>query len=322
MLVRKLEELGIGRPSTYAPIISTIQKRKYVEKLNKPAEERILLVLRLRNGKIIEKTVKEKFNTQKNKLFPTDIGIIVNKFLTLNFEEIMDFNFTASVEEEFDKIASGEKNWRVMIDEFYQPFHELVNKTGNESVRFKDSRILGTDPKSGRSVSARLGRYGPMIQIGDAEEDVKPRFASLPENLRLETVTLEEALRLFEYPRNLGEHEGTAVLLSVGRFGPYIKYGSSNFSLGKAADTAGITLEAAIIIITEQKDKAGKKIIHEFPEDPSIKVVDGRYGPYITHKRENIRIPAGYTAEDLTLADCRTIIAEAGKKPKRTKKKS
>ncbi|MCF7920145.1 MAG: type I DNA topoisomerase [Candidatus Cloacimonetes bacterium] len=322
MLVRKLEELGIGRPSTYAPIISTIQKRKYVEKLSKPALERTLLILRLRKGKISEKTKKEKYNAQKNKLFPTDIGTIVNKFLTLNFQEIMDFNFTASVEEEFDRIANGEINWQEMIDIFYKPFHALVEKTGKESERFKGSRELGIDPESGRPVFARLGRYGPMIQIGEAEDKDKPRFASLQDSQRLETITLAEALKLFAYPRTLGSYNDEEVLLAVGRYGPYIKCGKRNFSLERGVDTGSVTLAEAIIIIEDQQEKTNKKMLREFSEEPAIKVLNGRYGAYITYNKTNYRIPEKYDAETLTLEECRQIIEETPKKLKRGKKKS
>ena len=322
MLVRKLEELGIGRPSTYAPIISTIQKRKYVEKLNKPALERTLIVIRLKKGKIVEKTKNEKYNAQKNKLFPTDIGIVVNKFLKLNFEEIMDFNFTASVEEEFDKIANGKKEWQKMIDEFYVPFHQQVEKTGNESERFKGARELGTDPKSGRPVIARLGRYGAMIQIGEAEDEEKPKFASLQKDQRLETITMEEALKLFAYPKHLGEYNEEEVLLSVGRYGPYIKCGKRNYSLDKGIETGSVTLEQAILIIEDQKEKQSKKTIKEFTEEPELLVLNGRYGPYIAYKKKNYKIPTGNTPEDLTLEECRQIIENAPAKTKRGKKKS
>lgn len=322
MLVRKLEELGIGRPSTYAPIISTIQKRKYVEKQSKPALERKLTCLHLQNDEISESIINENYYAQKNKLFPTDIGMIVNKFLVMHFTDVLDYNFTASVEQEFDKIADGNKDWHQMIAEFYVPFHDQVEKTGKEAQRFKGLRKLGEDPNSGKSVFACLGKFGPMIQIGEADDEDKPKFASIRKNQSLETITLQEALKLFEYPRDLGEYEDESVFVTIGRYGPYIKHGKSNYSLAKGTDLENIELETAIQLIEDQKEKKKKKVITAFKEDENMMVLNGRYGPYISYKKKNYRIPKNLTPEDLSFADCQKIIEESASKPKRKRKKS
>jgi len=321
MLVRKLEELGIGRPSTYAPIISTIQKRKYVEKLNKPALVRMISVIELTGDKITEKEKSEKYGQQKGKLFPTDIGIIVNDFLMKYFEEIMDYNFTAIVVEEFDKIAVGQLDWRKMIQKFYFPFHEKVEETGKETPKFTGSRYLGIDPETGRKVFARLGRYGPMIQIGEIEEETKPLFASLPKNMSLEKIELAEALKLFEYPRKLGEYEGDDVFLATGRYGPYVKCGKNNYSLGKGVKIDDIDITEAINLIRKQNVEKKNRIIKEFSEDEKLKVLNGKYGPYISCGKKNYKIPAEYQPEKLTLADCRDIMNAKVDKPKRKGKR-
>ncbi len=317
MLVRKLEELGIGRPSTYAPIISTIQKRKYVEKLNTPALKREICILQLARDKITEKEKSEKYGIQKGKLFPTDIGIIVNDFLIKYFQEIMDYNFTASVDEEFDKIAEGNLQWRNMIDKFYRPFHNQVESTGKESQKFSGQRYLGIDPESGRKVFARLGRYGPMIQIGESDEEEKPRFVSLAKDQSLEAVSLEAALKLFRFPRKLGEYEGEEILLATGRFGPYIKCGKNNYSLRKGMKLEEMDLEAAIKLIKQQSAEKQNRIIKEFAEDNKLQVLNGRYGPYLSYSKKNYRIPAEYDPEKLTLENCKKIISETDEKKKK-----
>jgi DNA topoisomerase I len=322
MLVRKLEELGIGRPSTYAPIISTIQKRKYVEKLNKPALSRQISILELAEGKVTEKHRSEKYGVQKGKLFPTDIGIVVNDFLIKYFQEIMDYNFTASVVEEFDKIAEGDLEWKKMINQFYVPFHDKVEQTGKESEKFSGETYLGDDPASGRKVVARLGRYGPMIQIGDKDDEDKPRFASIPKNKSLDEITLEEALKLFEYPHLLGEHEGQEVFLATGRYGPYIKSGKNNYSLDKKVKLDDVDLESAIILMKVQDEEKKNRILKEFSEDDKLKVLKGKWGPYISSGRKNFKIPTEYDPEKLTLEDCHKIIAAAGDTKKKKTRKS
>ncbi|MDP8220111.1 MAG: DNA topoisomerase, partial [Candidatus Stygibacter frigidus] len=322
MLVRKLEELGIGRPSTYAPIISTIQKRKYVEKLNKPALVRKICVMELAKGKVVEKQKSEKYGAQKGKLFPTDIGIIVNDFLIKYFEDIMDYNFTASVVEEFDKIAEGNLEWKTMIDRFYGSFHKIVELTGKESEKFSGETNLGIDPESGKKVVARLGRYGPMIQIGDKDDDEKPRFASIPKDKSIDEITLQEALKLFEFPRLLGEHEGEEVFLANGRYGPYIKTGKNNYSLDKKTDLNEVDLESALKLIKEQEEEKKNRIIKEFAEDEKLRVLKGRWGPYISYGRKNIKIPADYEPEKLSYEDCKKIIAAAGDTGKKKSRKS
>ncbi len=317
MLVRKLEELGIGRPSTYAPIISTIQKRKYVEKLNVPALKRDICILQLAHDKITEKEKSEKYGIQKGKLFPTDIGIVVNDFLVKYFREIMDYNFTATVDEEFDKIAEGNLKWQKMIDRFYQPFHNQVESTGKESQKFNGQRYLGIDPGSGRKVIARLGRYGPMIQIGESEETEKPRFASLAKNQNLDAISLEEALKLFLFPRKLGEYEGEEVFLATGRFGPYIKCGKNNFSLGKGVKLEETDLETAILLMKQQSAEKQNRIIKEFKEDNKLQVLRGRYGPYLSYGHKNYKISGEYVPEQLTLDICRKIISETDDKKKK-----
>jgi len=322
MLVRKLEELGIGRPSTYAPIISTIQKRKYVEKLNKPAIIREICIMELAKGKVVEKQKDEKYGAQKGKLFPTDIGIIVNDFLIKYFVDIMDYNFTASVVEEFDKIAEGDLEWKTMIDRFYGSFHKIVEITGKESEKFSGETYLGIDPESGKKVVARLGRYGPMIQIGDKDDDEKPRFASLPKNKSIEEISLQEALKLFEFPRLLGKHDGEKVFLANGRYGPYIKSGKNNYSLDKKTNLNEVDLESALKLIKEQEEEKKNRIIKEFAEDEKLRVLKGRWGPYISYGRKNIKIPADYEPVDLTFEDCKKIIADAGDTGKKKSRKA
>lgn len=319
-LVRKLEELGIGRPSTYAPTISTIQKRKYVVNESRPGEKREFKIFILNNGKVSEKTGIEIQGAEKKKLFPTDIGQVVNQFLMKHFQNIMDYGFTADVEVEFDRIADGRVDWVDMIRDFYGPFHENVEKTMKESEKFKGERYLGKDPESGRDVFVKIGRYGPMAQIGKADEALKPRFAGLRDNQSLETITLEEALELFKLPRTVGEYEGEPVTANIGRFGPYVKHKNSFYSLGKEDDPLSVTPDRAIEIIEAKREKEKKKLIKEFPEEPGLKILNGRFGPYISYKKKNTTIPKTTDPASLTLEQCHELI-KAGAAKKSGKRK-
>jgi len=309
-LVKKMEELGIGRPSTYAPTISTIQKRGYVVKEDREGILRPYVMATLKNGEITEKTQTEKTGFEKNKLFPTDIGTVVNNFLLQYFENIMDYNFTARVEEEFDEIAQGKMVWNKMIGEFYGPFHEQITGTLEGTKKVSGARVIGTDPKSGEKVLVKIGRYGPMAQIGEGEEGQKPRFSSLKKGQSIETITLEEALDLFKLPRNLGLYGDSEVIVSTGRFGPYAKYAGAYYSLAKTDDPLSITLERAVEIITEKQKEAQSRIIHEYPEEPTLRVLNGRYGAYISYNKQNFKLPKGTKPEELTLEDCRKIVSE------------
>lgn len=309
-LVKKMEELGIGRPSTYAPTISTIQKRGYVVKEDREGILRPYVMATLKDGEITEKTQTEKTGFEKNKLFPTDIGTVVNNFLLQYFENIMDYNFTARVEEEFDEIAQGKMVWNKMIGEFYGPFHEQITGTLEGTKKVSGARVIGTDPKSGEKVLVKIGRYGPMAQIGEGEEGQKPRFSSLKKGQSIETITLEEALDLFKLPRNLGLYGDSEVIVSTGRFGPYAKYAGAYYSLAKTDDPLSITLERAVEIITEKQKEAQSRIIHEYPEEPTLRVLNGRYGAYISYNKQNFKLPKGTKPEELTLEDCRKIVSE------------
>ena len=308
-LVRKLEELGIGRPSTYAPTISTVQQRGYVEKGNKEGVKRFYDILTLNDSKITETTKSEMTGNEKAKLLPTDVGIVVNDFLMDYFPGIMDYNFTASVEKEFDEVADGEKEWTGMMDAFYQNFHPLVDKTMNTKTEHKvGERILGIDTVSGKPVSVKIGRYGPVIQIGSAEDEEKPRFAQLPKSLALETITLEEALECFKLPRTLGDYEGKAVTVGVGRFGPYIRYNNAFVSIPKGTDPMAVTLEDAVALILAKKEAAENKIIKVFEEEPGLQILNGRYGPYISYEKKNYKIPENVEPKDLNLDACFKVI--------------
>ncbi|MFO7851356.1 MAG: type I DNA topoisomerase [Bacteroidales bacterium] len=305
-LVKKMEELGIGRPSTYAPVISTIQNRGYVSREDRPGDPQTVSILTLSGGDIRESTKTEKTAYEKAKLFPKDIGIIVNDFLVEHFSNIFDYNFTANIEVQFDKIAEGEKEWDKMIEEFYGPFHRKVSSTMKEADRKKGVRELGTDPGSGEPVYARMGRYGPVVQIGDASEDKKPRFASLRKGQLIETIELDEALELFKLPRSLGEYEGDEILVGIGRFGPYVKHKNKFYSLKKGKDDPyNITKERAIELIKEKKASDRKKEIKRFGD---IVIMNGRYGPYISYEKKNYKIPKGTDPESLSKEDCLKII--------------
>ena len=308
-LVRKLEELGIGRPSTYAPTISTVQQRGYVEKGNKEGVKRSYDILTLSAGKISETTKSEMTGNEKSKLLPTDVGIVVNDFLMDYFPGIMDYNFTASVEKEFDEVADGEKEWTGMMDAFYQNFHPLVDKTMNTKTEHKvGERILGIDTVSGKPVSVKIGRYGPIIQIGSVEDEEKPRFAQLPKGLALETITLEEALECFKLPRTLGDYEEKTVTIGVGRFGPYVRYNNAFVSIPKGTDPMTVTLEDAVALILAKKEAAENKIIKTFEEEPGLQILNGRYGPYISYEKKNYKIPENVEPKDLNLDACFKVI--------------
>ena len=328
-LVRKLEELGIGRPSTYAPTISTIQQRGYVEKGEKAGEERSYNVLALQNNEITDITQVEITGAEKAKLIPTDIGTVVNDFLMEYFPNILDYNFTASVEKQFDEIAEGEKKWTAILSNFYQGFHPSVENTlATKNAHKAGERILGQEAGSGKQVSVKIGRFGPVVQIGTASDSEKPRFAQLKKDMSIETITLEEALDLFKLPRTLGEYEGKTVTVGTGRFGPYIHNNGIYASLPKTIDPLEITLDEAIELIQNKKDAEAKKHIKKFEEEPELEILNGRYGPYITYKGSNYKIPKDIIPQDLSLDACREIIklqsdpdAPKARRGKYTKKK-
>ncbi len=315
-LVKKMEELGIGRPSTYAPTISTVQQREYVTKEDRPGGQREMQQILLKGDAITSKMVSENYGFEKSKLFPTDIGIVVNDFLEQNFENIMDFNFTALVEKEFDEIAEGSLNWPSMIERFYKPFHSKVDSTTLTGERSKGEKLLGTDPQSGKPISVKIGRFGPIAQIGEATDEEKPQFASLLKGQSLETITLEEAIELFRLPRNLGTFEEEDMVIGVGRFGPYVRHKGKFYSLAKTDDPYSIEVERAIEIINEKRTQEENRNIKQFDEEPGLLVLNGRYGPYISFNKKNFRIPKGTEPKELSLEDCREIIAKADKKKK------
>ncbi|HDS07301.1 MAG TPA: type I DNA topoisomerase [Bacteroides sp.] len=313
-LVKKMEELGIGRPSTYAPTISTIQQREYVVKEDRRGRERDMHRVVLKNDTISQEMVREKYGFEKGKLFPTDIGMIVNDFLEQHFREIMNYNFTANVEKEFDEIAVGKANWPNMIRDFYDPFHSRVESTTVQSEKSKGEKLLGTDPGTGKPVTVKIGRYGPIAQIGDAGDEEKPRFASLRKGQSLETITLQEALDLFRLPRTLGNYENDEVVVGAGRYGPYIRHKSSFYSLGKEDDPYQVGLGRAVEIIEEKKLQEKNRTIKQFQEEPELQILNGRYGPYISFKKKNYRIPRSKNPSELTLEECRQLIEKADAK--------
>lgn len=321
-LVRKMEELGIGRPSTYAPTISTIQHREYVEKKTVEGTERTYSILTLKNGKIKDTDKKEIAGTDKNKLVPTDIGIVVNDFLVEFFPAVVDYHFTATVEKDFDTIAEGKQQWNKAIKEFYKAFHPIVEEAMEMRMEHKaGERVLGEDPKTGRQVSVKIGRYGPLVQIGTPDEEEKPLFASLQKTQSIETIRLEEALRLFELPRSLGDFRDKEMTVGIGRFGPYIRHDNKFVSLPKGTDPLEITAAEAIVLIEAKEKKDREKIVSVFAEDPDLQVLNGRYGPYISYKKENYKIPKSQKPEELTLEMCKKII-EGAAKAETTKKKT
>ena len=312
-LVKKLEELGIGRPSTYAPTISTIQNRGYVAKEDRPGEKRKARSLELADGKITPSEKVEIAGKEKSKLFPKDIGMIVNDFLVDNFSEIVDFNFTAEVELQFDEIAEGNLKWTDMIDKFYTPFHKTIENSLEKKDKKTGAKLLGKHPETGEPISVKMGRYGPVVQIGEQTDDAKPKFASLLKSQLIETITLEEALNLFRLPRTIGEHDGKEMVVGIGKFGPYIRHDNKFYSLKKGTDDPyEITTERAIELILEKTETDKQRIINDFEE---IQVLNGRYGPYITKDKKNFRIPKGSEAAKLTKEECIAII-ENSDKPK------
>ncbi len=318
-LVKKLEALGIGRPSTYAPTISTIQKRGYIVKESREGTERKYTVLNLKNNEVSTETKTEITGAEKSKLFPTDTGIVVNDFLKEHFGEIMDFNFTAHVEEEFDTIAEGKRTWTDMIAKFYAPFHKTVEKTSSvETKRASGERILGKDA-NGKKVSVRLGRFGPMVQLGESDAEDKPRYAKLTAGQHMETITLEQALDLFRLPRTLGNYEDKEMTVATGRFGPYVKHDGKFYSLPKQDDPYTVKAERAIEIIQEKQKREKEKVIQVFNRKPEIQILNGRYGPYMTMNKVNYKVPKDKDPAKLTLEECLSIIEEADKsgKPKR-----
>ena len=313
-LVHKLEELGIGRPSTYAPTISTIQQREYVQKGDKKGEERTYTVDILKGKQITQKKRKELVGSDKGKLLPTDIGIVVNDFLMKHFTEIMDYNFTAKVEQDFDKIAEGKEKWQSMLKGFYKDFEPAVEDTMNSRQAHKaGERQLGVDPKTGRPVFVKIGRFGPVVQIGTADDQEKPLFAQLPKELSIETITLDEAIELFKLPRTLGSYEGLTVTIGTGRFGPYVLHDRKFTSLPKDEDPMTITLEKAIELINEKRQQETKKHLKFFMEDPKLEILNGRYGPYLTYDGKNYRLPKSMHEKvaDLTYEECMKIINKA-----------
>lgn len=323
-LVRKMEELGIGRPSTYAPTISTIQNREYVEKTNIEGTERQYNVLELKKGNIKDSIKTEITGADKNKLKPTDTGVVVNDFLTEFFPRILDYNFTANVEKEFDNVAEGDEIWTNLIDKFYKAFHPVVDEALNAHTDHKiGERVLGKDPKSGKQVSVKIGRFGPMAQIGTQEEEEKPQFASLQKNQSITTISLEEALKLFELPRNVGDYEDKTMQVAVGRFGPYIRHDGKFVSLPKGVDPYSITGEEAIELIEDKRKKDKEKLIKTFTENEDIQILNGRFGPYISYNKNNYKIPKDTDASSLTFEQSMEIITKADKntdKPKKSAK--
>ena len=318
-LVHKLEELGIGRPSTYAPTISTIQQREYVQKGDKKGEEREYTILILKGKQVSEKTRKELANSEKGKLLPTDIGTVVNDFLMQFFPGIMDYNFTAKVEQDFDKIAEGGEKWNDMIKVFYKKFEPIVEKTLNNRAEHKaGERELGVDPKTGKPVFVKIGRFGPMVQIGTAEDEEKPRFAQMPKEQSIESITLEEALELFKLPRNLGSYKGSDIIIGTGRFGPYILHNKAYISLPKEEDPMTISLETAVALIHQRQVQEEQRHLKSFEEEPKLEVLNGRYGPYLAYEGKNYRLPKSLheKATELTLEQCMDIIKNTPVKKK------
>ena len=317
-LVHKMEELGIGRPSTYAPTISTIQNREYVVKGDAEGTPRSYDQLILQSDTISETTQSENVGSNRGKLVPTDIGLVVNDFLMEYFPEIMDYNFTANVEKQFDEVAEGKENWTEMISNFYQDFEPQVERTLNEKTEHRvGERELGVDPKSGKPVSVKIGRFGPVVQMGTPSDDEKPQFANLTKGQSIETITLEEALELFKLPRTLGELEGQVVKANVGRFGPYVQLGKLFVSIPKGEDPMDITLERAAELIQEKRLKEEQSHLKQFDEDPDLEVRAGRWGPYIAYKGKNYKLPKSDAerATELTYDECKKIIEAEAKKP-------
>ncbi|SMO49650.1 type I DNA topoisomerase [Solitalea koreensis] len=321
-LVKKLEELGIGRPSTYAPTISTIQKRGYVIKEDREGKPRDYRVFTLKDKSVTAAKATETTGAEKSKLFPSDIGAVVNDFLVLHFKNIVDYSFTASVEKEFDEIAHGMKEWTEMIRSFYNPFHEGVKETLETAERATGERELGNDPETGKKISVRIGRYGPFVQIGDNDDENKPRYASLRSGQMIETITLEEALELFKLPKKVGAFEEKEMTVAIGRFGPYIRHNNAFYSLPKEDDPHTVSEARAIEIILEKREKDANKIVKTFAEDEEVKILNGRWGPYIAFGKQNVKIPKGTEPTELTYEMCKELAEkDAAAEKAGTKKK-
>lgn len=318
-LVKKMEELGIGRPSTYAPTISTIQQREYVERGDRPGEQREYLSVTLRDGKITERNLSEVVGSEKGKIIPTDIGMVVNEFLTQYFPEILDYNFTARVEQKFDEIAEGQLQWNDEIASFYTTFHPAVDRAMTMRLEHKiGERQLGVDPSTGEPVFVKIGRFGPLVQIGDGEGETKPRFASLLKGQSVASITLDEALRLFDFPRTLGDYEDKEVTVAIGRFGPYIKHDNKFVSIPKDYTPAAITLAEAVELIEAKRDDERSRVIKTFENELQLQILNGRYGVYIAYKKKNYKIPKSVTdPASLSLDECREIITSDENAPKR-----
>lgn len=319
-LVKKLEELGIGRPSTYAPTITTIQKRGYVEKRDKEGVKRDFRILWLKNDQISKQTDQENTGAEKSKLFPTDLGMLVTDFLKQYFDRVMDYGFTARIEEEFDEIAGGKKKWNKMLQDFYAPFHNNVEETLEKAERVKGERLLGEDPATGKPVTARMGRFGPMVQIGKVDDEEKPRFAKLKQTQSIETISFDEAMDLFRLPRNLGLFEGTEVSVNIGRFGPYAQHDKKFYSLKKEMDPYTVELEEVAPLIVEKRQAKDERTIKVF-EKEKIQVLRGPYGPYLKVGLRNYKLPKEKqeTAADLTVEEAKAIIEELKANPPKKK---
>ena len=319
-LVHKMEELGIGRPSTYAPTISTIQQREYVVKGDKKGTERNYTIDTLKGNRLTSKTKKEMVGNDKGKLMPTDIGIVVNDFLTEHFKDIVDYNFTAKIEEQFDLIAEGKSKWESTLQHFYKDFEPEVKKASSERSEHKvGEREIGVDPKTGRKVFVKIGRFGPLVQIGSADDVEKPQFAQIPADKSISTITLDEALELFKLPRTVGQLEGTDVVIGAGKFGPYVMHNKKYVSLPKSLNPMTVTLEEATQLIMEKRTQEQQRHIKAFEEDKDLELLNGKYGPYIAYKGKNYRIPKAMHGKvaDLTLDECMKIIEQTPEKPRR-----
>lgn len=323
MLVKRLEELGIGRPSTYAPTISTIQARDYVVKGESKGVKRSYEQITLKGNKISTKVKNELVGNEKGKLIPTDVGMVVNDFLTKYFPQILDYNFTAKIENEFDEIAEGKKKWNDEIKEFYKDFHPDIEKVSSLRLEHKvGERMLGTDPATGKPVSVKIGRYGPLVQLGSTDDVEKPRFASLQKDQSVATITLEEALKLFEMPRSLGYFEDDEVTVAVGKYGPYIKHNGKFVSVPKDMSPYSITIDDAAQLIKEKRSSEAKKVLLTFDEEPELQVMNGRFGAYISYKKQNYKIPKKYDASKLTLDECRAIVNDESNASKGGKRRA
>jgi len=324
-LVRQLEERGIGRPSTYAPTISTVQDRGYVERGDIEGEETDMTKLTLKDGAVVEETFKKMVGADRKKLIPTSVGIIVTDFLAKHFTKVMDYDFTADLEAQFDEVATGDIKWQAVLKDFYPHFHESIEDAQNVSKKeASQARKIGVHPDSGKPVFSRLGRYGPMLQHGDAEDDEKPQFAPLPDDTTIEKVTMEQALKAFELPRVVGKtKDGEEITANVGRYGPYVKFGKTYVSIGKDGDPHTVDEKQARLLIAAKKEKLAKQLINDFGDGLLIK--DGRYGPYVTNGKVNAKIPKDQDAKKLTEKQAKQLIADkkSGKKRgKKSRKKS